>query len=255
MGILSSFFKKKKSQQELKPIDVSSLIQADMHSHILPGIDDGSKSIEESINIINGLIDLGYSQLLCTPHVMHDFYRNSTETIEYGLNNIKEELLKRSINIKIEASAEYYFDEELLKRVSERDIITFGKEKYILFEFSYFNEHQGIFEGVTDMIQAGYTPVLAHPERYPYYVMNLSKYDKLKGMGVKFQLNLLSFSGYYGDSAIHGVNYLIDKGYVDFIGTDIHRESQFENLNKALKSQRLHELVNSGALLNHKLAE
>jgi tyrosine-protein phosphatase YwqE len=186
---------------------------------------------------------------------MHDFYKNSTVIIQNKLNFIKKELIKRSIDIEIEASAEYYFDEELLKRIAERDIITFGAKKYLLFEFSYINEHQGIFELVTDIIQAGYTPVLAHPERYSYYVKDLKKYDILKGMGIKFQLNLLSFSGYYGDSAIYGAKYLIERSFVDFIGTDIHKESQFEGLKKALKSEQLHQLVNSGVLLNHTLKD
>lgn len=253
MGFLSSLFKKKEPQQELPPIDISTLIKADMHSHILPGIDDGAKDIEESIQLIEGLSNLGFSQLLCTPHVMHDFYRNSTSTILSGLDNLRNELDKRNINISIDASAEYYFDEELVKRVSSKDIITFGKEKYILFEFSYFNEHQGIFEGITDMIQAGYTPILAHPERYPYYVMDLQQFNKLRDMGLKFQLNLLSFTGLYGENAVHGANYLIDQGLVDFIGTDIHKQAHLPGLQKALKAPKLHELVNSGKLLNRTL--
>ena len=188
MGFLSSLFKKKEPEKEYDPIDIASFVKADMHSHLLPGIDDGAETLENSVNMIKGLKEMGYTQLLCTPHVMHDFYRNSTETILKGLDQLKTELHKQSIDIKIEASAEYYFDEELKKRVQDKDIITFGKEKYLLFEFSYFNEHQGIFEGITDMIQAGYTPVLAHPERYPYYVMELEKYDQLKNMGLEFQL-------------------------------------------------------------------
>lgn len=250
MGFLSSLFKKKKPEIELDPIDISSLVKADMHSHLLPGIDDGSQTIQDSVNMIKGLKELGFSQLLATPHVMHDFYRNSTDTILSGLDQLKEALNQASIDIEISASAEYYFDEELTKRVATKDIITFGKENYLLFEFSYFNEHQGVFEGVTDMLQAGYTPVLAHPERYPYYVANLKQYEKLKNMGLKFQLNLMSFAGHYGEGAIYGAHHLIEQGFVDFIGTDIHREAHLASLEKALKSPKLHELVNSQKLLN-----
>lgn len=253
MGFLSNLFKKKEPQQELPPVDIANIIKADMHSHLLPGIDDGAQSLDDSLAMIKGLKEIGFSQLLCTPHVMHDFYKNSTETILKGLGQLREELIKKDINIAIEAAAEYYFDEELAKRIKSKDILTFGKENYLLFEFSYFNEHQGVFEGVTDMIQAGYSPVLAHPERYPYFVMDPEKYDKLRDLGLKFQVNLLSFTGHYGESALHGANYLIDNDFVDFIGTDIHREAHLLGLRKALKSPRLHELVNSKKLLNHTL--
>ena len=128
MGFLSSLFKKKEPEIELDPVDISSLVKADMHSHLLPGIDDGAQTIQDSVNMIKGLKELGFSQLLATPHVMHDFYRNSTDTILSGLDQLKEVLNQASIDIEISASAEYYFDEELTKRVASKDIITFGKE-------------------------------------------------------------------------------------------------------------------------------
>tara|TARA_Y100000589_G_scaffold197641_1_gene186706 strand:- start:2626 stop:3393 length:768 start_codon:yes stop_codon:yes gene_type:complete len=255
MGFLSSFFRQKKVQEDLLPINIAEHIKADIHSHILPGIDDGAKNIDQSIELIKGLKELGFCSLLCTPHVMTDFYRNSTETIKDKLDLVRNEIDKRNINISIDAAAEYYFDEELRKRLSKKDIISFGKENYLLFEFSYFNEHQRIFESISDMIQGGYTPVLAHPERYPYYVMNLEKFDHLKSMGVKFQINLLSLEGNYGDTAVYGANYLIDKNFVDFIGTDIHKNKHLEGLKKVLKNEHLHKLINSSTLLNNTLVQ
>lgn len=253
MGILFNFLKKKKPQKDFLPVDISKHIQADMHSHILSGIDDGAKNINESIELIEGLIEIGFSQLLCTPHVMTDFYRNSTNTIERKLDVLRNELDRRNINMPIEASAEYYFDEELVKRLKNKDILSFGKEKYLLFEFSYLNEHQNIFEILTDMLEAGYTPVLAHPERYPYYVLNPEKFIKLKSMGIKFQINLLSLSGNYGESAIYGANHLIDQNFVEFVGTDIHRKEHLQGLKKVLKNEHLHKLINSKVLLNKSL--
>tara|TARA_Y100000589_G_scaffold190065_1_gene179967 strand:- start:123 stop:890 length:768 start_codon:yes stop_codon:yes gene_type:complete len=255
MGFLSSFFKQKKTQEELLPLNISKFIKADMHSHILHGIDDGAKNIDQSIELIEGLQEIGFSHLLCTPHVMSDFYRNSTETIKEKLDVIRNEIDKRNIKITINASAEYYFDEELTKRLANNDILSFGKEKYLLFEFSYLNERQLIFESIADMIQAGYTPVLAHPERYPYYIMNPEKFDHLKSMGVKFQINLLSLIGNYGDTAVYGANYLIDKKFVDFVGTDIHKYEQLRGLKKVLKNEYLHKLFNSDTLLNHTLVQ
>ena len=253
MGFLSSFFKQKKTQKELLPINISELIKSDMHSHILPGIDDGAKNIDQSLELIEGLQEIGFSHILCTPHVMSDFYRNSTEKIKEQLYIIRNEIDKRNIKINIDASAEYYFDEELRKRLLNNDILSFGKENYLLFEFSYFNEHQLVFENIKDIIQSGYTPVLAHPERYPYYVVNQEKFDHLKSLGVKFQINLLSLAGNYGRTAIYGANYLIDKKFVDFIGSDIHKTEQLVGLKKVLKHEHLHKLINSNTLLNDTL--
>jgi tyrosine-protein phosphatase YwqE len=255
MSFLSDLFKKKKYKEELSPINLSEYIKVDMHSHILPGIDDGAKNIDQSIELIEGLIGLGFSQLLCTPHVMTDFYRNSTDLIKIKLDQLRNELDRRNININIRASAEYYFDEELTKRLKRNDIISFGKERYLLFEFSYLNEQQQIFEIITDMINAGYTPVLAHPERYPYYVMNSEKFRQIKSMGVKFQINLLSLTGNYGISAVKGAKYLIDENLVDFIGTDIHKNTQLEGLEHVLKNEHLHSLIKSNNLLNSSLVE
>lgn len=254
MGLFSNLFGKKKEEVVLPPIDMN-LIQADMHAHLLPAIDDGSTSIENSLELITGLQELGFTQLLATPHVMYDFYKNPTEKILSKLDEVRNALDKNNINIKIDASAEYYFDEELKDRLSKNDIISFGKENYLLFEFSYFNEHQGVFETLSEMFEKGYTPLLAHPERYPYFVEDLEKFDQLKEMGVKFQLNLLSLVGNYGDSAIHGANYLIDKGFIDFMGSDIHRTTHLPKLEKALTTERLHQLVNSGNLLNSSLVQ
>ena len=127
MGVLSNLFKKKKPQKELLPVDISKDIFSDMHSHILPGIDDGAKNLDQSIELIEGLIELGFSQLLCTPHVMSDFYRNSSDIIKEHLDILRNELDKRNINIDIDASAEYYFDEELIKRLKNKDILSDSK--------------------------------------------------------------------------------------------------------------------------------
>jgi protein-tyrosine phosphatase len=252
MGFFSNLFKKQEEAIEFEPIDMSS-IKADMHAHLLPAIDDGSKSLEDSLELITGLKDLGYSQVLATPHVMFDFYKNSTDTILSKLDDVREVLSKNNIEIDIDAAAEYYFDEELQARLKKKDLLSFGKENYLLFEFSYFNEHNGVHGVLTEMFEKGYTPVLAHPERYPYFVEAPEKYNELKEMGVKFQLNMLSLVGHYGDSAIHGSSYLIDNNFVDFIGSDIHRVSHLPSLQKSLKSEYLHKLVNSGTLLNQSL--
>lgn len=252
MNLLRKIFGKQEVKPILPPVDIS-LIKADMHAHLLPGIDDGSKSLEDSLAMIKALKGQGYQKLLATPHVMYDFYKNPTDQILSKLDETRNFMKLHGEEIEIEASAEYYFDEELTERLKNKDILSFGKENYLLFEFSYFNEHQGVHEVLSEMFSKGYTPILAHPERYPYFVAQLEKYNELKEMGVKFQLNLMSLVGHYGDSAVHGSNYLIDNGFVDFIGTDTHRMSHIPEIEKALKSERLHHLISTGSLLNHTL--
>jgi tyrosine-protein phosphatase YwqE len=254
MGFFSNLFKQQEEAIELEPVDMS-LIKADMHAHLLPAIDDGSKSLEDSLELITGLKDLGYSQVLATPHVMYDFYKNSTDTILSKLDDVREVLSKNNIAIDIDVAAEYYFDEELQNRLHKKDLLTFGKEDYLLFEFSYFNEHNGVYGVLSEMFEKGYTPVLAHPERYPYFVESPEKYNELKEMGVKFQINLLSLVGHYGESAVHGSSYLIDNNFVDFVGSDIHRVNHLPSLKESLRTEPLHKLVNSGSLLNHSLLE
>lgn len=252
MGFFSNLLKNKEEDIDLEPIDMN-LINADMHSHLLPAIDDGAKSLDDSLELISGLKNLGYNKLLATPHVMYDFYKNSTETILSKLNDVREVLSKNNISIDIDAAAEYYFDEELLSRLKKNDILSFGKEKYLLFEFSYFNEQNGVYKVLSEMFESGYTPVLAHPERYPYFVDAPEKYNQLKEMGVKFQLNQLSLVGHYGESAINGSNYLIKNDFIDFIGSDIHRLSHLIPLKESIKTKQIHKLVNSGTLLNKSL--
>ena len=254
MGFFSDLLKKKEEVVDLDPIDMS-LINVDMHAHLLPAIDDGAKSLDDSLALISGLKELGYSKVLATPHVMYDFYKNSTDTILSKLDDVREVLSKNNISINIEAAAEYYFDEELQARLKKKDLLSFGNEKYLLFEFSYFNEQNGVHGVLSEMFEKGFTPVLAHPERYPYFVDAPEKYNQLKEMGVKFQLNLLSLVGHYGDSAVEGSNYLIDNNFIDFIGSDIHRTGHLSALEASLKTKALHKLVNSGTLLNKSLSD
>ncbi|MDH5604073.1 MAG: capsular biosynthesis protein, partial [Cyclobacteriaceae bacterium] len=126
--MLARLFKQKKS---LAPI------LTDMHSHILPALDDGAKSMEESIDLIKGFIDLGYKKLIATPHVMQDYYPNTAQSIREKRDSVKAELEKKSLAITIEASAEYYLDEYLLEAIHNGDELLLIGQKYILFEMSF----------------------------------------------------------------------------------------------------------------------
>jgi protein-tyrosine phosphatase len=226
-----------------------SILKTDVHSHLIPGIDDGSTDLEDSINLIRGLQELGYSKLITTPHIMSDFYRNTPEIIREGLDKVREELYKQSIEIEIDIAAEYYCDGDFEKRIGQSELLTFG-DRHILFELSYLNPSDN-FETVTFKLQMeGYKPVLAHPERYPYWYQSFEKYAEIRDKGVLLQLNLASLTGHYGSVPKRIAERLIENDMVDLLGSDMHKMSHLDLYKKALKEPLLKQLLDSGRLIN-----
>ena len=230
-----------------------SLVSTDLHSHLIPSIDDGAKDLERSIELILSLKEMNYEKLITTPHIS-DMFPNSSQRIYDGFKLLKAELLKRDIDIKIEIGAEYYADEHFEKLLEERDILTFGKESYLLFELSYFTLPNDLESLIYDIKLAGYTPVLAHPERYVYFHHSIEEYKKLKDMGVLFQINLTSISNYYSSAVTKMVKELILHGLVDFIGTDVHHRGHTKALQKALSSSFYSKIFKYNTILNDKIA-
>jgi tyrosine-protein phosphatase YwqE len=229
-----------------------SLVEVDIHSHLIPAIDDGAKDMERAIELIIELKEMGYKKLIITPHVS-DMFLNSSEKILEGYQAVKAELLKANIKIELEVAAEYYADEYFEKLLQDRDILTFGKKNYLLFELSYFTPPQDLESLIYDIKLAGYTPVLAHPERYTYFHNNLNKYKKLKSMGVLFQINQNSIVNYYSDNVTKAVKELIKKGLVDFIGSDTHHKRHTKYLKKSFSDKIYKRLFKQNMILNNSL--
>ena len=228
------------------------LLKTDVHSHLIPGIDDGSTSIEDSINLIRGLYELGYTKFFTTPHIMSDFYRNTPEIILSGLDAVREAVAKEGIPVHIEAAAEYYCDHEFEKSIKNKELLTFGSN-YVLFELSYLNPSVN-FESVTFNLQMeGYIPVLAHPERYSYWYQSFDKYEEMRAKGVLLQLNLASITGHYGSVPKRIAERLIENNMIDFLGTDTHKMSHVDVFRKAVKQPILQKLFASGMLRNETL--
>ena len=221
----------------------------DIHSHLIPGIDDGSKSMDESIELIGVLKGLGFKKIITTPHIMQHRYPNTSDIIRQGLVNVQKELIKRNIDIDIEAASEYYFDEHLLELINKRDILTFG-DNYLLFELPYHSKPINLESVIFEMIVAGYKPVLAHPERYVYIHKNLEEYEKLKETGILFQINLNSFDGYYSKPVQKVANFLSDKGLIDFIGSDTHKARHLEHFSKNINSKIIDKIFEKNKILN-----
>ena len=236
----------KKKEEELSPLNFS-ILKTDIHSHFIPGIDDGSPDMETSILLIKKMQELGYSKVITTPHVMSDFYKNSSETILKGLAAVRSELKLQNINMDINAAAEYYLDFDFEQKIGKEKFLTFG-DNYILVELSFMQVPNNLFDIVFKLQMEGYKVVLAHPERYGYY--NQEDYDSLIIRGVLLQINLLSLIGYYSPQIQQKTKELIAKNQVSFVGTDCHNMNHAELYEKCQTKKAWHDLVNSGKLLN-----
>jgi len=235
-------------------VDLSHQIKVDMHCHLLPGIDDGVENFDESIDMLKRFAALGYKKVIITPHIMGDFYKNTPEGINTKLQELKKLLIVNNIELELEAAAEYYLDEWFIASLKRSEqLMTFGKiNKYLLFETSYINESSQLFEAIFEMKASGYTPVLAHPERYTYLYSSFNRFIDLKEKGTLFQLNINSLSGYYSQAAQKFAEKLIDNNMVDFIGSDCHGIRHMLALDKSIKT-RLYSKLLKLDLLNNSL--
>ena len=226
--------------------------RTDLHSHLIPGIDDGAVTLEESLDLIQHLYAIGYRRLVTTPHVMADSYRNSTEGILRGLETLRQAVQKEGIGLEIHAAAEYYLDEELLHRLKKRDILTVGTE-YLLFETSYYSEPLNLEEVAYEIAASGYRPLLAHPERYRYVHTPEVFYGRLRELGVSFQVNINSFGGHYGRDAKVKALWLAGQGWIDFLGSDLHHQRQAEFLQETIAGGAIRELMVNNDIRNDRL--
>ncbi|PQJ77780.1 tyrosine-protein phosphatase [Polaribacter porphyrae] len=205
----------------------------DIHSHLLPGIDDGATDLDNSIELIQRMSSYGIKNFITTPHILGDLYPNTPKIIKSKLKLVQDELLKRGItDVKIDAAAEYMMDEKFLLMIQNNEELLTLKDNLVLVEMSYFSPPINLFDILFQMQLKGYKPVLAHPERYTTYHKNFRIYTKLKNAGCLFQLNLLSLTDNYGKGVQKITKRLLKEGFYDFVGTDAHNENHLNLLRK-----------------------
>ncbi len=246
MGLFGIFGKKQEADKTL-------FYDTEVHCHILPGIDDGSPDVETSVALVEALKGWGIRRIITTSHVTEATFENTPETIGAAYDLLRKALDERGIEMDIHLSAEYRMDENFLKQKDAGRLLPFP-DNYLLIENSFFQPFWELRELIFDLQLKGYTPVLAHPERYMYYHATPQIYKELHSQGCLFQVNLLSLSGYYHQSVKEMAWKLLDQGMVDMIGSDMHRESHAEHITKYIGSKEYNKLVQKAAgIINNKI--
>lgn len=216
----SLFKKNRKPEDSREVVRDFSFLGSDMHSHLIAGVDDGAPTLEESLNLVRGLKELGYSKLITTPHVIGEFYPNTKEKLQEGHRQLQRFLADNHIRIPVELAAEYFLDNYFLAEVLPHGLLSFG-DNYVLVEVSMAGWPRNIDDILFNIQSLGYKPILAHPERY-VFEDKAETFLRLKERGIKMQLNLLSVTGYYNKIIkVNADNYL-KAGLYDFCGSDTH---------------------------------
>lgn len=213
-----------------------SWLSQDIHSHILPGLDDGSPDVETSLQLLQSLSDAGIQNFICTPHVIGDMYRNTPETINHALSKLKKAVQQNGMSIQLSAAAEYMLDDHFLELLRNKSPLMKLYKNYILTELSYSTAPEKLEQISFEININNYQPLMAHPERYPYYHHNYDAYYRMKELGFLLQVNLLSLTGYYGKNVAKAAKFILENKLADFVGTDLHH---FKHLNVLTDSKSI----------------
>ena len=240
-------FKKK----EYAPSDLSGLV-ADMHNHLIPGIDDGATDLESSIVMIRAMHGLGYRKFVATPHVQWEMFKNTPEMIENGAQLVRDRLAGTELkDVEFRGAAEYFLDEHVDEMLEQNTPLLTIYKNMVLVEFSFIRQPMDLKDKLFQLQIKGYQPIIAHPERYLYFGAHRKVYDELHDMDCIFQLNLLSLCGYYGKKQEELANYLIKKKYVSLLGSDLHNPRHINILRASTTiSSTVNRLLDQGVLLN-----
>jgi protein-tyrosine phosphatase len=233
------------------PVDYS-VLGADMHSHLIPGIDDGAQTMAEALDLIRDLHALGFRKLITTPHVMAARYPNSRECILGGLERLRAAVEDAGIDMELHAAAEYMLDEHFSELLDAGDLLTLDGQQ-VLIEMGYVQAAPDLRQMIFLMQAKGYIPVLAHPERYGYLKGDVDAYYWLIEKGCRFQVNIMSLIGHYGRGPRKTSRRLMKSGLVDFLGTDLHHHQHVEILHLALQDPWVQQLLVEGGFRNKEL--
>lgn len=242
-------FRKKKYE----PIPIFEVLGTDMHCHLVPKVDDGSKCIEESVECMKALASVGYKKMILTPHFQTPRFENNEDDIVRRYEEMKRLAADMGVEIDIcGIGGEYRIDSGFAKRLENPRFLQIGG-KYVLVEFSLHQQMMGCDEMIFDMQMKGYEVILAHPERYPYLNVGGSRMEQLKNQGVFFQVNVLSLGGFYGEEAKRRAFEMVEGGLVEFLGTDTHNSMYAQALIDLTHNRKVEKLLMNHEFLNKTL--
>lgn len=236
LNVLFGLFKKNKPS--VAAAADFSFLGTDMHSHMVPGVDDGSDSVETSLQLLQGYVDLGYRKIITTPHTRPDYFPNTQEQLRAGFELLKPAITAAGLPLEVEMASEYFVDYEFLQQQDINNLLTFSG-KHLLIELSTYQAPPNLFETIFQLKLKSYQLILAHPERYGYYSQDFKQFEKLKDFGCMFQVNLLSLSGAYGKPTKDLALKFFKNNMVDFLGTDMHNAKHLEGLHALRQDHKL----------------
>ncbi len=234
MGLLD-IFRNKKEQVKL-------FYNTDIHCHILPGVDHGSRSIEDSLDMLQAEIEMGINRVILTSHVTAVTFENTRESLMDAFLKLQDAVTDAGLDIQLFLSAEYRMDEYFDKEYAADHLIPMPGN-HILLENSFQQELMNLDDLLFDMQVKGYKTILAHPERYPYYSRRRKRYEQLHNAGAKFQVNILSFTGYFGEEARESALWFVRNGMIDYLGSDMHNVKHAHIIMDYIKSKEWRKLA------------
>lgn len=240
------------SGNDLGSLEEACFWKVDMHSHLLPSVDDGVKDPEQTLICLRQMMGWGIERIITTPHVSRDWYPNSSAVLREGQAQLQALADANNLPIQIEVAAEYMLDEFFPDLLNSDDLLTFGAERYLLVETGWAAAPQQLEDVLFRIQTRGYTPILAHPERYTYYHGDDASLARIRDVGCLFQLNWLSLTGRYGNKVRAQAQRMLKNNWVDFIGSDLHRPEDLPALG-SLFSLSDYDLLRSQPLRNASL--
>lgn len=245
---LFDLFKKK-----YEPRPIFSVLGTDMHCHLVPKVDDGSKCLEETIECLNTLSAVGYKKVYITPHFQTPRFENDEDDIRRRFDELKTQALEAGVEIELAGiGGEYRIDTGFQKRIDNPRFLKVA-DRYLLTEFSLHQQMYGVDEMIFDLQMHDYEIILAHPERYPYLNVQSQRMEHLKEQGIYFQVNVLSLGGFYGEEARQRALEMLERGWVEFLGTDTHNTLYAQALRDVSCNRKVEKILEKYTFLNNTL--